>query len=188
LRWLPTGPFSFLPIHAAGIYTKEPECIYDFAISSYTPTISALLTDISLPHSSFKMMVAIEPQTPGQKALPCTVDEMRRIEARVPVHELVTLESATVKEVISHLATTSIVHFACHGEQDPESPLNSALMLHDGPLKISQMMQQPIQCGTLAFLDACKTAMGDESLPDEVIHLASTLLFAGFQGVVATMW
>jgi hypothetical protein len=30
--------------------------------------------------------------------------------------------------------------------------------------------------------------MGDEHLPDEVIHLGSTLLFAVFRGVVATMW
>ncbi|KAF8501977.1 CHAT domain-containing protein [Gautieria morchelliformis] len=166
VRWLPTGPFSFLPVHAAGIYTEEPECISDFAISSYTPTISALLTDTSLPHSSFKMMVVIEPRTPGQKPLPCTVDEMRRIGARVPAN----------------------THFACHGQQHPESPLNSALMLQDGPLKVSQIMQQPIPSGTLAFLSACQTAMGDENLPDEVIHLASTLLFAGFRGVIATMW
>ena len=31
---------------------------------------------------------------------------------------------------------------------------------------------------SLAFLSACETAMGDENLPDEGIHLGSTLLFA----------
>jgi hypothetical protein len=30
--------------------------------------------------------------------------------------------------------------------------------------------------------------MGDENIPDEALHLAATLLFAGFQSVVATMW
>ena len=30
--------------------------------------------------------------------------------------------------------------------------------------------------------------MGDENLPDEVIHLGSALLFAGFREVIATMW
>jgi hypothetical protein len=30
--------------------------------------------------------------------------------------------------------------------------------------------------------------MGDENLPDEVIHLTFSLLFAGFPGVLATMW
>ena len=49
-------------------------------------------------------------------------------------------------------------------------------------------MQQPLHNASLAVLSACMTAMGDENLPDEVIHLAATLLFAGFPGVVATMW
>ncbi|KAJ7603472.1 hypothetical protein DFH06DRAFT_1022192 [Mycena polygramma] len=42
----------------------------------------------------------------------------------------------------------------------------------------------------LAFLSACETAKGDETVPDEAMHrdLAATLLFAGFHGVVATMW
>jgi CHAT domain-containing protein len=30
--------------------------------------------------------------------------------------------------------------------------------------------------------------MGDENLPDEIIHFAATMLFAGFRGAVATMW
>ena len=41
---------------------------------------------------------------------------------------------------------------------------------------------------SLAFLSASETAMGDGNLPDEVIHLGATFLFAGFRGVVATMW
>jgi CHAT domain-containing protein len=41
---------------------------------------------------------------------------------------------------------------------------------------------------SLAFLSACETAKGDKTIPDEAMHLAATLLFAGFRGVVATMW
>jgi CHAT domain-containing protein len=40
----------------------------------------------------------------------------------------------------------------------------------------------------LAFLSACETAKGDEAVPDEALHLAATLMFAGFRAVVATMW
>jgi CHAT domain-containing protein len=42
----------------------------------------------------------------------------------------------------------------------------------------------------LAFLSACETATGDREIPDdsEALHLAATLLIAGFQSVVATMW
>jgi CHAT domain-containing protein len=40
----------------------------------------------------------------------------------------------------------------------------------------------------LAFLSACETATGDIRQPDQTIHLAAAMLFAGFQSVVATMW
>jgi hypothetical protein len=76
LRWCPTGPFTFLPIHAAGLYsTGEPECVSDYVVSSYTPTISALLGDVPVS-DPFKMMVVIEPNAPDQGKLPYTVDEL----------------------------------------------------------------------------------------------------------------
>ena len=87
-----------------------------------------------------------------------------------------------------HLPTASIAHFACHGHQNTQNPLESGLLLQDGQLKVSQIMQQSIPNASLAFLSACETAMGDENLPDEMIHLGATLLFSGFRGVIATMW
>ena len=38
------------------------------------------------------------------------------------------------------------------------------------------------------YLSACHTAVGDEESPDEVIHLASAMQFAGFRSVIGTMW
>ncbi|KAF8501295.1 CHAT domain-containing protein, partial [Gautieria morchelliformis] len=188
LWWCPTGPFTFLPIHAAGMYNAgEPQCVSDYVVSSYTPTITALLSNVPIS-DPFKMMVVIEPNTPGQSGLPYTVDELQRIESHVPEKDLIKFNSANVEEVISCIPTISIAHFACHGHQHPENPLESSLMLHDGPLKVSQIMMQPTPNAQLAFLGACQTAMGDKALPDEAIHLASTLLFSGFQGVIATMW
>ena len=133
-------------------------------------------------------MVVIQSQTPGQKPLPCTLDELRQIEAHIPDNELIKLVPGSVKDVMSNLPATSVVHFACHGQQNTQKPLESGLLLQDGQLKVSQIMQQSIPNASLAFLSACETAMGDEKLPDEVIHLGATLIFAGFRGVIATMW
>ena len=133
-------------------------------------------------------MVVIQPDTSGYRSLPGTLNELRKIEAVVPDHDLVRLVRGSVNDVISHLPTTSIAHFACHGEQNQQNPLESALILQDGQLKVSQIMQQRMPNASLAFLSACETAMGDENLPDEAIHLGATLFFAGFRGVVATMW
>jgi CHAT domain-containing protein len=168
--------------------TEGTDSVSDYVVSSYTPTISSLLHDIPLPTNPFKMMVIIQSHTPGQKSLPCTIDELRKIETHVPAKSLVRLVPGFVKDVIAHLPEASIAHFACHGQQNPQNPLESALLLQDGQLQVSQIMKQPMPNASLAFLSACETAMSDENLPDEVIHLGSTLLFAGFHGVIATMW
>ena len=175
---------------------QKCECISDYVVSSYTPTLKALITPPSSRLSAsnpFKMMAVIQSATKGYPPLPATVDELHKIEMRVPSDCLVKLGlsafPASVDNVYSHLQSASIVHFACHGEQNVENPHESALILDGGRrLTISQIMKQSMSNASLAFLSACQTAMGDEKLPDEAIHLAAALLFAGFHGAVATMW
>jgi CHAT domain-containing protein len=124
--------------------------------------------------------------------LPCTKNELQNIEKHVPSKFLVKLGTgqvpATVEGVSTHLPHTHVVHFACHGKQDINDPLESGLMLDDGLLKVKEIMNHPMPNASLAFLSACETAMGAENLPDEAMHIAASLLFAGFRGVVATMW
>ena len=90
--------------------------------------------------------------------------------------------------VATCLSDVSIAHFACHGKQNPFQPLESGLKLEDGFLFVSRIMKEPMPNGSLAFLCACDTAMGDENLPDEAMSLAASLLFSGFRHVIATMW
>ena len=92
------------------------------------------------------------------------------------------------QSALTPLESASLTHFACHGSQDLINPLDSALHLSDGDLKVSKIMEQHMPTASLAFLSACETAKGDEKTPDEAIHLASTMLFTGFRGVVGTMW
>jgi CHAT domain-containing protein len=138
------------------------------------------------------MAVVIQPTTPGYPPLPYTRDELQRIKQHVPSEFLAVFgvpeAPASVDTIFSCISDFSIIHLACHGKQDTKNPLQSALILEDGQLKVSQIMQKSLPNASLAFLSACQTAMGDTDLPDEAIHLAASLLFAGFRGVVATMW
>ncbi|KAJ7104687.1 CHAT domain-containing protein [Mycena epipterygia] len=199
LWWCPTGLFTFLPIHAAGVYKeKSTDCLSDYAISSYTPTLTALLDPPTVMHttSSFKVTVAIEPNAPDSSSLLGTVYELDHIAKHVPMQWLNRLRSPKRSKVMEHLLNSSIMHFACHGVQDARDPLDSGLMLADGRLKISEIMRRQGGDGnermrkgmSLAFLSACETARGDETIPDEAMHLAASLLFAGFRGIVGTMW
>ncbi|KAJ7832226.1 CHAT domain-containing protein [Mycena olivaceomarginata] len=196
LWWCPIGPFAFLPIHAAGIYDKEPaDFVSQYVISSYAPTLTALLNVPAHKSTSFNMSVVIQPTAPGCSPLPGTKKELEKIRQHVSSSWLTALPCPTGKEVLGHLPKSSVVHLACHGVQDASDPLNSGLMLSDGRLKISQIMMKDDgemdsrQRGmSLAFLSACETAKGDKATPDEVMHLAAGLMFSGFHSVVATMW
>ncbi|KAJ7107941.1 CHAT domain-containing protein [Mycena epipterygia] len=194
LWWCPTGPFTFLPIHAAGLYTPhETDCVSDYVASSYTPTLTTLLDPPTRPASAFKMTAVIQPRTDNCSDLPATVEELEQIKQQVPSQWLTSFGDttpATVDVALQHLRESSVVHFACHGTQDLQNPLETGLLLTDGRLKVSELMRGKAQrkIMTLAFLSACETAKGDDTVPDDAMHLAATLLSAGFRGVVATMW
>ena len=190
LQWCPTGLFLFLPIHAAGCYDDELDNEYasDYIISSYTPTISALLTPDPIPSTKpFKMMVVVQ-----SKELSSTQRELKKIEQYVPNESLIRFGipgfPASVETVASCLSDVSIAHFACHRKQNPLEPLESWLKLEDGLLFISRIMKESMPNSSLAFLCACDTAMGDKNLPDEAMSLAASLLFSRFRHVIATMW
>ncbi|CCM00511.1 uncharacterized protein FIBRA_02545 [Fibroporia radiculosa] len=194
LWWMATGPFASLPIHAAGVYDPNGDtlCVNDYVVSSYTPTLNALLAERPPTTEEFKMLVAIQPTTPGQQSLKFTTEELRMIEKHIPAKCLITYGSTPgkptlVQNILRDMPAVSIAHFACHGVQDARNPLNSALLLDDR-LRVSKLMELDMRNASLVFLSACQTAAGDEQLPDEPMHLAATLLFTGFREAVATMW
>jgi CHAT domain-containing protein len=55
-------------------------------------------------------------------------------------------------------------------------------------LTISDLSKLNIKHGFLAFLSACETAQGSTDQPDQAMHLAAAMFFAGFKSVIATMW
>ncbi|KAJ7204141.1 CHAT domain-containing protein [Mycena pura] len=196
LWFCPTGPLAFVPIHAAGKYQKQAtDCVADYVVPSYTPTLDTLLNPPTDAPSVFKMTTVIEPHAPDCAPLPGTKAELDCIRDKVPATWLTPLRDTTENAVMMHLQESSLVHFACHGVQDSANPLNSGLMLSDGRLTVSRIMQragnETRNSGnvmSLAVLSACETGKGETKTPDEAMHLAATLLFAGFRGVVATTW
>ncbi|KAG0701540.1 hypothetical protein DFH29DRAFT_926511, partial [Suillus ampliporus] len=60
--------------------------------------------------------------------------------------------------------------------------------MHDGPLKIRDIVRTHLHDPEFAFLSACHTTVGDESSPDEAIHLTAAMQFSGFRSVIGSMW
>jgi len=195
--WCPTGPFSFLPIHAAGLYdTSEAGTkLSDFVISSYLPTLSSLAAlpenSLDIPSSKLRLLAIPQPSTDGLNKLYSVGNEINSIRELSDKSPFVTLQNSdgTVKDVMERLKNNDWVHFACHGIQDPQKPLDSGLCLaNDRRLKLSDIMQLSRPQGGLAFLSACQTAQRDETLSEESVHLAAGMLLAGYGSVIGTMW
>jgi CHAT domain-containing protein len=166
-------------------------------ISSYVPTLSILVPSPNpdVTHSGDLSLLTVgQPSSDGLPRLPGVAAELEHIRtvirnSRSTHTTLLEPSVGTVEEVLSLMKEADWVHFACHGVQDVASPTESGLCLADRRrLKISDIIALSRSRGGLAFLSACQTATGDERLSDEALHIAAGMLFAGYGGVVGTMW
>ena len=149
--WAPGGPFSLLPIHAAGYHSEAlgqqgKRTVMDRVISSYTPTIRALRYAHqharALAGDGNALIIAM-PTTPGVPGrLPNVPAEAAVLTSRLPDPVLLVepespyddqsvaaAQLPTRANVLAHLPGSMIAHFACHGATDPTNPSNSLLLL-----------------------------------------------------------
>ena len=201
--WYPTGPLTFIPIHAAGPGRKGAADVSRLIISSYVTSLNSLLQAQRRPQVAahrMKLLAISQPSTPSLRPLPQSVTEVEKLveathlaalcsEGR-PEEEIWHLNGAdaTVDRVSTALDSCSWIHFACHAFQDPIRGMQSAFALHNGHLSLSEIASKRLSNGQFAFLSACHAASGLEELPGEAMHLAAGVLFAGFPSVIATMW
>jgi CHAT domain-containing protein len=191
--WCVTGPLAFLPIHAAGLYDQNAvdEELGNYVISSYTPTLSALLQPSqSLVNSSFKLLSVIQPSAPGASSIPNTKVELDYLRRHLSEKTHVILEEreGTKEWVTREMEECNWIHLACHGIQIPEDPTKSALLLQDGRLTLEQIIKLRLPKAEFAFLSACQTTAGDIRLSEESVHIAAGMQLAGYRSIVATMW
>jgi CHAT domain-containing protein len=189
--WCPTGPFTYLPIHAAAKSTVF--------IHSYTSTLKALIQAqdkqeeaVNSGKNTITVTAVGVPEIPEKPhlCLPSVVSEINKITYVVGHGRIHTLlgKDATLENVSSHLPASTWLHLACHGKQDPAEPLQSGLLLYDKTLELKQILNHSLLNAEFVFLSACQTAMGDANLVNESMHLAGGLIFAGFQAAVGTLW
>jgi CHAT domain-containing protein len=139
-----------------------------------------------------KVLVVAEPDAPGMTTLPNTMKEKEVIARVIPPDVYIEAQNKdgalTMTDALLLLPRASILHLACHGQQDVSNPLMSGFCLSDGKLTIVKIMQQNTPDAIFAFLSACETAKGDSTQTDQSIHLAAAMLFTGFKSIIGTMW
>jgi CHAT domain-containing protein len=200
--WCATGAFTFVPVHAAGDYDRpRGTCCSDYFVSSYTPTLNALMhaqrPRPSILKSVSKALLIAAPEVPGLESLPTTVEEIAQISRLLPANGVLPVRGdatrglqlgADLVIVKARLPEATVVHLACHGLQDSVDPLESGFCLPDGRLTIRALMSFELPEALFAFCSACETAKGDSQQPDQTVHLAAAMLFVGFRSLIATLW
>ncbi|KAL1846316.1 hypothetical protein Daus18300_014299 [Diaporthe australafricana] len=206
--WIPTGPLSQFPLHAAGRHRQGGgETVLDRVMSSYALSLRTLIhgrryclpTGPVRPSNDRALLLAM-PTTPGLErggGLRWAQEEVNIVAKLCPeLH----LQKSTLEPrkdtVLDNLKSCKIFHFAGHGQSDTAKPSNSCLLLQDwqtSPLTVADFRDSRLQDQEarpfLGYLSACSTGANEAAeLADEGIHLISSLQLAGFRHVIGTLW
>jgi CHAT domain-containing protein len=193
LWWCPAGPLTLLPLHAAGYHeeTGAGRTVLDRVVSSYTPTLRALLEArqaLETSPDSARLLIVSLPDTPDEVPLSDVIRERDLLTSLFSsCHTLLDGEAATAAAVQEQLPRHRWAHFSCHGGQNLADPSQGGLLLHDHMLTVTDISARQHQ-GEFAFLSACMTAVGGVNLPDEAITLAVALHYTGYRQVIGTRW
>ncbi|KAK0909037.1 hypothetical protein LTR91_016117 [Friedmanniomyces endolithicus] len=193
--WIPVGPMALLPIHAAADPKSDANAL-DLIVSSYGTTMK----ELSYAHNkrppnlnSATALCSYMAQTPNQPDLKYAADEAKAVGAILQRLATTSVLAAPTKtDVLTHIETSSIVHFSCHGFADAQDPSASRILLRDwerDALTVADIAALHLRGAQFAYLSACHAAVGRAAdLLDEGIHLAGAFQIASFPRVVGTLW
>ena len=122
--------------------------------------------------------VAVGPGLPGAEREGQLVGEL---------HDSTTVlvgEQATVQATLAMLRSCELVHLSAHGRFRNDSPLFSAVDLHDGPLTVVDLELLGSVAGTIV-LPVCNAATASVHSGDELIGTTAAMLRIGVRTVVA---
>ncbi|EJC98917.1 uncharacterized protein FOMMEDRAFT_94828, partial [Fomitiporia mediterranea MF3/22] len=195
--WCPTSVLTSLPFHAAGPFKDadgNTKYLLDIYVSSYTPTLGALIKARSGDNFEEPTVLVI-----GDDSLSSARGEIRNIR-NCGISTNLLLKTASRGAVIRALRKTAWVHFVCHGNLDSK-PFESSFKLpvleqgleqdrrQNQKLTLLDIIQADLPNAEFAYLSACHTAeQPHDSAHDEVLHLAAAMQFSGFRSVIGSMW
>ncbi|KAH9068001.1 CHAT domain-containing protein [Lactarius deliciosus] len=190
--WCPTSVLCSLPLHAAGPIEsdgKRKRYFSDVYVSSYTPTLSALIEsrkDSTHTPDPPSLLLVAQPD----ESLPGVWGEIEVVQKLAQSATTLLGPRATQRSVTKQLSHHRMVHFACHGTQEPDRPFDTAFLLRGGErLSLLDIVRSRLSTAELAVLSVCHAAeWTDTYTPDEALHLTAAMQYCGFRSAVGTLW
>jgi CHAT domain-containing protein len=189
--WCPTSVFWELPLHAMGPISSDSGITYYFSdlyISSYTPTLSALIASRrpgTQAHARPTLLVAQPSQSPPGAWAETLV--LRGLDLQTTN---LTPGNTTSTTALNSLGQHRFAHVAYHGTLETAKPFDAAVLFHNMErLTLLDIVRSRLPAGEFAFLPGSHTAeLTDGSIPDEVLHISTAVQYSGFRSVIGTMW
>ncbi|KAH0826175.1 hypothetical protein J3R83DRAFT_5598 [Lanmaoa asiatica] len=210
LWWCPAGAFTSIPLHAAGPYREGGPNLSQVYVSSYTPTLQALIrarAEIAhqVPRARRTSMIDFlkrkkSKQSLASQTIPTIVaightasDEIcheldlirNRIPPSVPFRRMEG-EEVTSEAVLAAFREPVWLHLASPASLDSALPCHSEFATRDGALSLYDISNARPRA-EFAFLSG-QCNRGDDSGLEEMMHLPASLQYSGVRSVIGTLW
>ncbi|WP_293054461.1 CHAT domain-containing tetratricopeptide repeat protein [Moorena sp. SIO3F7] len=205
---IPHQYLHLLPLHALPINSQQGEGKSEILMDrfpagvSYAPSCQLLQLAKTRERRDFTHLFAVQNPTDDLDYTNLEVEVIKSFFQAAEVLASQDAKEAAVK-VNQNLTTAHCCHFSCHGYFNPESPVESALLLaevktkqivqdkttEDGFLTLGEIFGLKLEQCRLVTLSACETGLIDfKNSSDEYIGLPSAFLVAGSPAVVCSLW
>ncbi|NEP22755.1 CHAT domain-containing protein [Moorena sp. SIO3I6] len=170
----------------------------------YAPSCQLLQLSQNQQRPDFSKLFAIQnPTNDSYKNLYYADLEVNNILPLFSSSQVLAKQAATEAAVKTsqEMSLSHCHHFSCHGQFNPISPQESALILakddspEDGRLTVAEIFGLSLNQCRLVSLSACETGItkvfgstSDQYSSDEYISLPSGFLYAGSPSVVSSLW
>jgi CHAT domain len=193
VRVVAAGRLAVLPLHVAWTPDARRPTARRYALDeltiSFAPNARSLAGRRGTPVPARGALALVEPRPVPAGPLPGAQFEALAMAAAAPV-DVTTVPggAATRRRFLRESARAEVLHLACHAYADLSSPLDSGLLLADGPFRLRDLLHAGPIDARLAVLSACGSGIVGARLPDESVALPNGLVQAGVAGVIATQW
>ncbi|WP_432013818.1 CHAT domain-containing protein [Streptomyces cucumeris] len=198
LWWVPTGPLTGLPLHAAGRHDasgRAADSVLDRVVSSYAPTVHALARAVRRggdePPGAEEPLVVAVPATPDAPGPPGGREGIAALTGRLPAARVLIGARARRDVVLDTLPRHRWAHFACSAVSESGTPSAGRVLLHDHrerPLTAADLAGLPLDDARLAYLAGGVTARAERGACAEPVHLTGAFHLAGYAHVIGTLW
>jgi len=188
LTIIPYGALYYLPFAALWDAETERYLIEDYAIT-YAPSVDTLpLIQANRNPNEGRMLALGDPDG----SLPSAITETNMIASLYDIKPL-TGALATESVVYAQSHAIDLLNLATHSAYNPFNPLATQVVLapdttNDGALEVHEIFNLDLAEANLVVLSACETALGEQSMGDEITGLTRAFLYAGTPSIITTLW